>query len=77
MKSELTLLRAQPEHAETLTRIAIASKRHWNYSERWIEIWTPRPTISRAYIAHHETWLAFINDAPAAFYSLRQDGEAC
>jgi GNAT superfamily N-acetyltransferase len=76
MKRELTLLRAQPEHAETLTKIAIASKRYWNYPERWIEIWTPQLTISPAYIAHHETWVVFINEEPVAFYSLKQDGES-
>ena len=36
MKLELTLLRASPGHASALTDIALASKRHWDYPERWI-----------------------------------------
>ncbi|RJP51806.1 MAG: GNAT family N-acetyltransferase [Anaerolineaceae bacterium] len=72
----MTLRRAQPEHAEALTRIALAAKRHWNYPEDWIELWTPQLTISPAYIAQNETWLAVVNDEPVAFYSLKQDGDA-
>jgi GNAT superfamily N-acetyltransferase len=72
MKQELTLLRVHPEHADTLTRIAIASKRHWGYPERWIEIWTPKLTITPEYILANETWLVSINDEPVGFYSLKQ-----
>lgn len=76
MKRELTILRARPEHAGTLTNIAITSKRHWGYPERWIEIWTPQLTISPEYILGNETWLAAINEEPVAFYALKQDGES-
>ena len=73
MKQELTLERARPEHAETLTRIAIESKRHWGYPEEWIQIWIPQLTISPQYILANETWLASVNDEPSAFYSLKQE----
>lgn len=73
MKGELTLSRAHPEHAETLTGIAIASKCHWDYPERWMEIWTPQLTISRDYIKVNETWMAAINEKPVAFYALKLD----
>jgi GNAT superfamily N-acetyltransferase len=73
MKQELTLERARPEHTETLTRIAIESKRHWGYPEAWIQIWTPQLTISSEYILENETWLASINDEPAGFYSLKKE----
>lgn len=72
MKQELTFERAKPEHAGTLTRIAIAAKRHWGYPEAWIQIWILQLTISPAYIAENETWLALLNDEPAGFYSLKQ-----
>jgi len=72
LKRELTIQRAQTEHAEPLTKIAIAAKRHWGYPEHWMEIWTPQLTLSPAYIVHHETWLAAINEEPVAFYSLKQ-----
>ncbi|MEW6030834.1 MAG: GNAT family N-acetyltransferase [Chloroflexota bacterium] len=76
MKRELTLQRARPEHAETLTRIAIAAKRHWNYPERWIQIWTPQLTISPDYISTNETWMAAVNEKPVAFYSLKREDDA-
>ncbi len=76
MNHELTIQRAQIEHAEALTAIAIAAKHHWGYSERWMEIWTPSLTITPAYIAHHETWMASLDEEPVAFYSLKQDAEA-
>ncbi|MFN8383682.1 MAG: GNAT family N-acetyltransferase [Anaerolineales bacterium] len=68
--------KAQAEQASTLTKIAISAKRHWNYPERWIELWTPALTISPDYISKHETWLAIINEKPVGFYSLVQDDEA-
>ena len=77
MKPELTLVRARPEHAETLTRIAIESKRHWGYPEKWIQIWIPQLTISPQYISANETWLASINDEPSAFYSLKEEKDTC
>jgi len=76
MKHELTIQRARAEHAEILTEIALAAKRHWGYPERWMEIWTPSLTMTPAYIAHHETWMASLDEKPAAFYSLKQDAEA-
>jgi GNAT superfamily N-acetyltransferase len=76
MKQELTLLRVHPEHAETLTGIAIASKRHWGYPERWIEIWTPKLTISPEYILANETWMAVINEQSVGFYALKQSDES-
>ncbi len=76
MNRELTIQRAQTEHAEALTKIALAAKRHWGYPERWMEIWTPSLTMTPAYIAHHETWMASLDEEPVAFYSLKQDAEA-
>lgn len=73
MRQELTLECAKPEHAETLTRIAIESKRHWGYPETWIQFWLPQLTISPQYISENETWLASINDEPAGFYALREE----
>lgn len=69
------IVRAQPEHAEALTRITIAAKSHWNYPEHWIQQWIPLLTIHPDYIALNETWMAIVQDEPAAYYSLKQDEE--
>ena len=36
-----------------LTEIAFSAKRHWNYPEKWIELWTDDLTISAHYIRNH------------------------
>jgi ribosomal protein S18 acetylase RimI-like enzyme len=59
-----------PNEAKELTRIALASKRHWGYPERWIEIWTPQLTFNAAYFEANESWLAELNGQPVAFYTL-------
>ncbi|MEW5940041.1 MAG: GNAT family N-acetyltransferase [Chloroflexota bacterium] len=74
MSRKLTLQRAGPEHASALTAIAFAAKRHWGYPERWIELWAPQLTITPEYVRANETWLAALNEEPAAFYALREEG---
>lgn len=65
-----TIARALPKHSQSLTEITIAAKRHWNYPERWIQLWLPALTISPEYIAAHETWMLVMDDKPVAYYSL-------
>lgn len=66
------IVHAQPEHADILTQITIAAKRHWNYPEHWIQIWLPLLTITPEYISRYETWIATLNDKPVAYYSLKE-----
>lgn len=68
--------KARPEHTGILTEIAISAKRHWNYPERWIELWIPSLTISPEYISKNKTWVAVPGLKPAGFYSLHQDSES-
>lgn len=73
----LQIRRATPEQAEALTQIALAAKRHWGYSERWMEIWKPQLTFTPSYFAENPSWVATTNDAPVAFYTLlEQEGKA-
>lgn len=66
---------AAPEHAGPLTEITISAKRHWNYPERWIELWIPALTTSSSYLSTHETWMAWIEDRPVAWYSFNKNEE--
>lgn len=59
----IEIRRANPEDADTLTEIAHAAKRHWNYPESWIEQWQTDLTISGEFIRTHEVFAATINDA--------------
>ena len=71
----MNIFRAKPEHANQLTEITIAAKRHWNYPEKWMQLWLPALTISPEYILENEVWLAVVSDAPVAYYALKQDGK--
>jgi hypothetical protein len=66
-----------PNEADVLTRIAIAAKRHWDYPERWMEIWTPQLTFSPEYFETNEGWAAERDGVLVAFYTLQErDGRA-
>ena len=66
------IVRAQPEHADSLTQIAVAAKRYWNYPEAWIQFWTPQLTISTDYISFNEVWMMTDKEKSIAFYALSQ-----
>ena len=57
----IEIRRAIPEDADTLTEIAHAAKRHWNYPESWIEQWREDLTITREFITAQEVFAATIN----------------
>lgn len=71
----ITIQRATPEQAEILTALTIAAKRHWNYPEKWIQIWLPLLTVTADYIRENETWAAVEDETCVAYYSLKQEGE--
>jgi N-acetylglutamate synthase-like GNAT family acetyltransferase len=57
----IEIRRANPEEADTLTEIAHAAKRHWNYPESWIQQWQTDLTITRDFITTHEVFAATID----------------
>lgn len=56
----MQIRRATPDEADTLTSIAHAAKRHWNYPEKWIEQWTADLTITPEFIANNEVFVAVV-----------------
>jgi GNAT superfamily N-acetyltransferase len=66
----MEIVRATPELAEPLTRIALAAKRYWGYPERWIEIWTPILTFTPEYVEANPTYAALAAGEPVGFYAL-------
>jgi GNAT superfamily N-acetyltransferase len=73
----ILIRRVVPEEAGVLSQIAIAAKRHWNYPERWMEIWTPQLTFSPEYFEAYESWAAEQDDILVAFHTLQvRDGIA-
>jgi GNAT superfamily N-acetyltransferase len=68
--SDKKIIRATPNQAENLTEIAFAAKRHWDYPERWIQIWVPSLTISAEFIEKHDTYVAYVDTQPIGFYAI-------
>ena len=68
----ISIRRVKPEEADTLSQIAIAAKRHWNYPEHWMQLWIPQLTFGPAYFQEHESWAAELNGEVVAFYTLQE-----
>lgn len=68
--------RALPADAETLSRIAIAAKRHWQYPERWMDLWLPQLTFAPEYFEVHESWVVEQEGLPVAFSTLEERDDA-
>lgn len=66
----IEIRRANPEDADTLTEIAHAAKRHWNYPESWIQQWQADLTITGEFIATHEVFVAAIKGTIAGCCAL-------
>ena len=49
---------AIPEEANKITRLTLASKRYWGYSEEWIAGWTEELTVHPEYIEKNMVVLA-------------------
>ena len=63
--------RAAISDASTLTAVAVEAKRHWGYPEAWITRWMPVLTITPAFIAAHEIFVAESSGGElAGFYAL-------
>lgn len=56
--------------AETLTAIAFASKRYWNYPESYFSVWKDELTITTEYIEKNRVFIAEQEQRPVAFYSV-------
>ena len=73
----MNIVRAKPEQANELTRIAFSAKAHWGYPKRWLEIWKPQLTFGPEYFEQNGSWVAETNRVPVAFYTLQEkDGNA-
>jgi ribosomal protein S18 acetylase RimI-like enzyme len=57
-----------------LTSIALSAKRHWNYPERWIEIWKPLLAITPEYLAEADVWISVKENEIAGFCALIYTG---
>jgi GNAT superfamily N-acetyltransferase len=67
----MILLKARAEHADTLTQIALAAKRHWQYPDRWIRRWEGVLTITPEYVIRHPTFAAVVEAELVGFCAIQ------
>ena len=67
----MNVIRAAAEHADALTKIAFAAKRHWQYPESWIRRWEEALTITPEYIVQHPTFVAVVDGELVGFCALQ------
>lgn len=65
----ISIRRIDPAQANDLSKIAFAAKAHWGYPERWMDMWIPQLTFNSAYFVEYESWAAFDEAKPVAFYT--------
>ena len=62
--------RVHDSEAPHLTAIAFAAKRHWQYPEAWIELWSDELTVTREYILTNPVFGAVSGGSLAGWYAL-------
>jgi GNAT superfamily N-acetyltransferase len=67
---EIIIEAAQDSDFKTLTDIAFAAKRHWNYPDKYYEIWKDELTITKEYINENLVFKAIHSDTVLGFYSI-------
>src|SRR6185436_1112042 len=70
MANAVTIRRAIPEEAATLTQIALDAKRYWGYPEDWIRHWESDLTIASDFIREHHVYVADDEGEIRGFYAL-------
>ena len=71
----MTIRKALPNDAPTLTRIAYEAKRHWGYPEHWIKHWQDELTITPDFVAANQVYIAEREGELLGFYALIVRGE--
>jgi ribosomal protein S18 acetylase RimI-like enzyme len=66
----ISIRRAVPNEADTLTQLAFSAKGHWGYPEHWMELWKPQLTFSPEYVEEYESWVAEMGQTLVGFYTL-------
>jgi len=69
------ILRAIPDQAKTLIKIAFTAKRHWGYPERWIQIWSPILTVSPEFFEENDTYVILKDEKVIGFYTIVVEGK--
>jgi len=67
---KITLRDANRQDSIKLSRMAIASKKHWNYPEEWIRLWADELEIKADFIDRNKVIIADHEDVTVGFAAL-------
>lgn len=67
---DVEIVKAQPEDAKELTRIALAAKQYWGYPENWMLHWQKILTVSPGCIAQNRVYKVVRGERIVGFYVL-------
>src|SRR5437588_5288047 len=71
----MQIVRAKPEDADALTKIAFAAKRQWGYPERWIQGWREILTMRPEFITENVAYCAIEENQAVGFYVLTTEDD--
>lgn len=71
--SNILIDKATDVDAGILTEISFLAKRHWNYPERYYDLWINELTITTDYIARNIVYKAQLGDLIVGFYSIAEN----
>jgi GNAT superfamily N-acetyltransferase len=70
LPTEPQIRRAQPEEANHLRALAIASKGYWGYSEEWLARWASLLHLPAAYVRDNDVFVGTVGAKIVGFYAL-------
>ena len=72
---EIVIEKPKPEDAEELTKVSIASKKHWGYPDRWFDLWKDELLITPESIRSREFYVGRNGKEVVFIYSVRHISE--
>ena len=66
----ISIRQAHPDDSVDLTELSFLSKKHWNYPEKYFEIWRDELTITPEYIGKNRVFVAEREGEKVGYYSI-------
>ena len=67
---DVTIRRARPDEAKTLSLLARLAKRHWGYCDEWMQLWRRELTFTPEYISANDVYVADSDGIVMGVYGL-------
>ncbi len=72
----MKIRKAIPEDLPILNQISVASKRHWQYPEEWIQRWLEDLTLNEGDLQNQEIHVLEVDEKLIGFCGIAEDSEA-